>query len=113
MPAIDTQQQRDNAIKGKTLTFIGDANWDLYAQPDGRLWAIPKPDCLGCHMSPFGDRHHVKRLMDKGYFTSTPTDAGLALMEGLYTRLVTDSKGKRFGILGFDIPDGLRTAFAA
>ena len=113
MPAINTQQQRDNAIKGKTLVFIGDANWDLYAQPDGRLWAIPKPDCLGCYMSPFGDRDHVKRLIDKGHFNSTPTDAGLALMEGLYTRLMTDSKGKRFGFLDFSIPDDLRTAFAA
>ena len=104
MPAIHTAAERNAAIQGKTLVFIGTANWDTYAQPDGRLWAIPKADCLGCHMSPFGDRHHILKLMRKGAFDDAPTAAGLALMEGLYSQIITPPNGKAWAMLAFSTP---------
>lgn len=101
MPAINTLAERNSAIKGKTKVFTGTANWDIYAEPNGRLWAIPKADRLGCHMSPYGDRDHILRLMRKGYFTDIPTDAGLALMEGLYSQTITPDNGAPWHLLKF------------
>lgn len=69
------------------LAFIGSANWDLYVNDKGRIKAIPKPDKQDCGSCEFGDKWHIKRLMQQGYFNDTPTDAGLELMEGLHTIL--------------------------
>lgn len=66
------------------LAFIGTANWDIYANDDGQLSAIAKPG-NSAGSSHFGDRDHIKRLMDQGYFTGTATEHGLELMHGLHT----------------------------
>ena len=71
------------------LAFIGNSNWDIYTDDNGRLSSIPKPgnDASSSH---FGDKHHILKLMRQGYFNDTATDAGLELMEGLHTRIFPD-----------------------
>lgn len=67
--------------------FIGTANWDIFLHKDsGSLSAIPKPG-NSASKSGYGDKHHVKKLMEEGYFADTPTEAGLELLEGLYSVL--------------------------
>lgn len=75
------------------LAFVGTSNWDIYDDGNGRLSAIAKPGS-GASNSHYGDRDHIKRLMDHGYFNDTPTEYGLELMEGLHTRVLTN--GVRF-----------------
>lgn len=88
-----------------TKVFIGDANWDIYADDNGKLYSIGKAERRGsdgANMDTwFGDRDHIRRLIDKGYFNDTPTDAGLELLSGLHSSIVTPSKGKPFHILRF------------
>lgn len=69
------------------LAFIGTANWDIYDNGNGQLSAIAKPGNSAGN-SHYGDRNHIKRLMDMGYFTGTATEHGLELMNGLHTRLM-------------------------
>jgi hypothetical protein len=83
------------------LAFIGSAHWDLWVDLKGKLWAIPKPTISGCKASHFGDKHHIKRLMERGYFNDVPTDAGLALLEGLHNRVIHPGTPKSFAFLGF------------
>tara|TARA_B100000749_G_C18436960_1_gene470489 strand:- start:865 stop:1188 length:324 start_codon:yes stop_codon:yes gene_type:complete len=96
--------QRKAAIADKTLVFIGDANWDIYADSDNKLWSIPKPECPSAEMTPFGDRDHVRRLMDAGHFNDIPTDAGLALMRGLHSKIFTPPNQKPWAMLRFVHP---------
>jgi hypothetical protein len=86
---------------GLTLAFIGEANWDLWVGKCGNLTAIPKPEITGCKSSGFGDKHHIKRLMHKGYFNDVATEVGLELLSGLHNRLITPERGKPFAILSF------------
>lgn len=79
---------RNQAPKERQLAFIGSANWDIYLGFDGNLWAVPKPEHPDCHETYFGNRDHIKKLMANGWFDDEPTEVGLALMEGLQSRLL-------------------------
>lgn len=69
------------------LAFVGTCNWDLYLNQTGSLYAIPKPNApKDCRSTWFGDKNHVRNLMQELYFDDTPTDIGLALLEGLSSR---------------------------
>lgn len=83
------------------LAFVGTSNWDIWVEPKGVLWAVPKPDKSGCKTSYFGDKHHIKRLMQQGYFDYQPTEAGLELLVGLQNRLIQPDNGKHFALLCF------------
>lgn len=80
---------------------IGTANWDLYADNQGRVFAIAKTGS-GASSCYFGDRVHIRRLINRGIFDHIFTEYGLQFMQGLYSRVVTDSKGNTFGLLSFD-----------
>lgn len=86
---------------GGQLAFVGDANWDLWVDNDGRLSSIPKPEITGCKSSGFGDKYHIKRLMSKGYFRCVPNEVGLELMSGLHSKIITPENGKPFVMLSF------------
>lgn len=98
---IETPEARLAAIGDMTVVFVGTANWDIYKDNHDRLWAIPKPECLGCYTSGYGDKHRIRTLMSKGYFSYTPTAAGLELMQGLCSRLMTDARGNPWHRLAF------------
>lgn len=87
-----------------TLVFIGDANWDIYADDKGQLRAVPKPENPDCHETHFGDRNHIRRLMQQGYFNDEPTEAGLELMSGLHTRFYRMGTEKQWHALEFTHP---------
>lgn len=74
----------------RQLAFIGDANWDIYVDSKEHLWAVPKPECPDCIETTFGDKKHVLKLMANGWFTDTPTEVGLKLLEGLRSKLLPD-----------------------
>lgn len=88
-----------------TKVFIGDANWDIYANNEGKLYSIGKAERRGTDArnmdTMYGDRNHVRRLIDRGYFDSTPTEAGLELMSGLQSVIIKPSRGKPFHMLRF------------
>ena len=69
------------------LAFIGSSNWDIWDAGNGRLVAIPKNgnDASGSH---FGDRHHIKRLINNGFFNDVATDHGLEIMHGIHTKIL-------------------------
>lgn len=90
------------ATKKLRLAFIGDANWDIYADENDSLYSIPKQDaCPSCQASCFGDKEHIRRLMSSGYFSDQPTEAGLELLEGLHSKCFTSLSGKKFYLLKF------------
>ena len=96
-----TTPNKDFNVNPSNLVAIGTANWDLYAVGDsGKLVSIPKPgnDASASH---FGDRHHVKKLISNGWFTSRLTDFGFEYLNlnGLHSRLITPRNGKTFGLL--------------
>jgi len=86
-----------------TLAFIGDSNWDIYVDANDKLYAVGKEECRGkdgSNMdSHFGDKEHVKRLMQKGYFNDEPTEAGLSLMSGLCSMQYRPTNSKPFTTL--------------
>jgi len=88
-----------------TKAFIGDANWDIYVDEKGALYSVAKPECRGengYNMDTFfGDKHHIRRLMAKGYFTCKPTDAGLGILSGLCSVIYTPENSAPFSILQF------------
>jgi hypothetical protein len=87
------------------LAFIGDSNWDIYANADGKLFSVGKPERRGTDGrnmdTHYGDKYHIRRLMDKGYFDGIPTEVGLELMSGLHCLKHNPSKGKPFTMLVF------------
>lgn len=99
---VDCKFNMSNLIK----VFIGDANWDIYADSEGKLYSIGKPERRGTDAAKmdtmFGDREHVRRLIDRGHFSSIPTEAGLELMSGLNSAIITPARGKPFHILRFE-----------
>jgi hypothetical protein len=76
--------------------------WDLYLMPNNpsKLMALPteKGRLGGCRESFFGDREHLRTLMNEGYWKhwETFTERGLEFMEGL-------ACGLRAGRLRFDL----------
>ena len=76
------------------------SNWDIYINDHGTAISIAKkPSCVSTH---FGDVNYIKRLMTCGYWTNEMnhiTDHGRACFTGLYSQLMTDSKGRKFSIL--------------
>lgn len=71
----------------KKLIFIGGQhdNWDLYADSNGKVWAVPKPTaCPSTKTCFYGDRNHLLRLMREGHDLGQATEAGLEFMSGLF-----------------------------
>ena len=70
------------------LARVGNANWDLYVDDNGRFHAVAKPG-TGASDSPFGSRDHVLKLMrdypDHDYFTGW-TEAGREALAGAFSR---------------------------
>jgi len=105
--AVNTLPKKDYKfdMSKLSLAFIGDANWDLYADDAGRLYSVGKPERRGADGykmdTHFGDKNHIRRLMDKGYFNDEPTEVGLELMSGLHSKMIKPSKGAPFVMLGF------------
>tara|TARA_R110000851_G_scaffold72413_4_gene160447 strand:+ start:407 stop:712 length:306 start_codon:yes stop_codon:yes gene_type:complete len=98
---ITTLEERLEVIGNKRMAFVGSCNWDTFVDDNKKLWSVPKPNCLGCHFTSFGDKDHVRRLMSKGYHSDQVTEYGLELMEGLRCRLMVDGEGKRWAMLAF------------
>ncbi|OEE38294.1 hypothetical protein A1QO_02635 [Vibrio genomosp. F10 str. ZF-129] len=74
--------------------FIGTANWNLYADSEGTVFSIPKPDsCPSVKQSWFGNKDHLLRLMrESGTETlGQVTEDGLEFINGLYHRLMPSS----------------------
>mgnify|MGYP003641651065 FL=1 len=88
-----------------TKVFVGDSNWDIYSDDSGTLYSIGKPERRGVDAANmdtfFGNKSHIKRLIDNGHFSSVPTEAGLELMSGLHSVMCTPPRGKQFHILRF------------
>ncbi|EOW9160819.1 hypothetical protein ACN1T8_001371 [Vibrio cholerae] len=85
------------------LAFVGSANWDIYINQDGKASSIAK-NGSGAQSSHFGDKRHIVRLIDNGYFDGDLagiTEYGRECFSGLYSLLLTDSKGKSFHILSW------------
>ncbi|ELP5729208.1 hypothetical protein QTV44_002474 [Vibrio vulnificus] len=81
----------------QTLIFIGTANWDLYLDNDGYVWSVPKPTaCPSCKTSYFGDKHHLRKLMQSGNDLGTITEHGREYLSGLYTQLMDGWHWLRF-----------------
>lgn len=81
------------------LAFVGTSNWDLYVDEKSRLWSIPKPEINGCESSAYGDKFHIKYLMQTWGFDGKPTEVGLKLLSGLHSIIlnpapVTSSKAR-------------------
>lgn len=86
------------------LAFIGDANWDIYSDENGSLWAIAKSECPGAADAYFGDKDHIKRLINEGSFSyKEVTDAGLELLSGLGHRFITPEHGAPWPLLTFHV----------
>lgn len=56
-------------------------NWDIYADNNGHLYSIARPNS-GASSTHFGDCDHVKHLIRKGHFHDTLTQYGRQMMEG-------------------------------
>lgn len=67
------------AIGGKKENDFCD-NWDIYANKEGTLYSIARPNS-GCGNSYFGDKNHIKRLIKQGLFSDTLTEYGRQIME--------------------------------
>lgn len=95
------QQIKDRNLK---VCFKGEKHgWHLCSDESGKLYCI-SVDGNKSGNSGFGDRHHIKRLMSKGYFSrdlELITEHGLELMTGIYSQLMITSKGKKWSMLGF------------
>jgi hypothetical protein len=69
-----------------------DSNWDIFLDGNGKLWSEPNKLGMarGCAGSFYGDREHVRRLMNsypsESWFKGW-TDAGLEYMAGLASTL--------------------------
>ncbi len=75
-------------LKNKNLRKVieGDSSWNIFADENDKLWAIPKPDsCKSTQSSTFGDKKHILKLMREGNNIGVFTEAGLELMSGLTT----------------------------
>lgn len=90
------------------ICYTKTSNWDLKLTQEGMLMAIPTDEALkkGAKSSYFGDKHHVRKLMDQGYFEPNDhifTEEGLELFSGLNSNLIYDDNGKfKFSILRFN-----------
>ena len=76
------------------------SNWLLFADDDGSIWSIAKPEKLGCQNSFFGDVKHLIKLYNQGclrfdYFT----DYGISLLSGLHCVKYTPENNKPFVIV--------------
>lgn len=80
------------------------SNWDIFANEEGRLFAVAK-EGSGAETSHMGDKNHIVRLMSRGWFDlyrSTFTEAGLELFSGLTTRLIfNEDQTLNFGLCRF------------
>jgi hypothetical protein len=85
--------------------FVGDSNWDIYADEDGKLYSVGKAELRGsdgANMDTFyGDKNHIRRLMDRGYFSYPPTEVGLKLLSGLCSVMFTPENSRAFVMLKF------------
>lgn len=76
-------------LKGYKLAFTGTANWDIWANDEGKCIALAKLNS-GASDSHFGDLNHIRRLIAQGYFDGTPTEYGLTLLSGMYTAILSN-----------------------
>ncbi|WVX87500.1 hypothetical protein EniLVp02_0161 [Vibrio phage EniLVp02] len=82
-----------------------DSPWDIYVSDEGRLFSVPTRD--GYMMSSFGDRNHIKRLMNQGYWdwdNYKITEAGLSVMKGLCCHIYIGSPTSPFYRFGVSEP---------
>lgn len=70
------------AIGGRLKNNFSD-NWDIYTDQKGTLYSIPRKCAGSCQGTYFGDVHHIKNLMRKGYFRDTLTPRGFEMMKGV------------------------------
>lgn len=88
-----------------TICFTGEKHgWHICSNERDNTLCCISVDGNEKGNSGFGDKHHIKRLMSKGYFDARQeniTEKGLELMSGLYSQLMVDSKGKKWHMLGF------------
>lgn len=90
------------------LLFVGDSNWDLYLSDDNStIWSISKDGNVKGN-SCFGDKHHIKRLMDKykgkavDFIDShQPTELALEHFSGMASHLITPERSEPFWLLRF------------
>ena len=76
------------------------SNWDIYLNSEGRALSIAK--VRGCESTFFGDIHHIHKLMANNLFNSEIkhiTEYGRECLQGMYSKLFTDSKGSQFSIV--------------
>lgn len=98
---IHPARKRLNSL---TLAFVGEANWDIYVDSNEKLWAMAKPECPGAEDSYFGDKQHIKRLINEDCFSyKEATEAGLKLLSGLGHRFITPEHGAPWPLLTFDV----------
>lgn len=80
------------------------SNWDIFANKNGSLVAKAK-EGSGAGDSHMGDKHHILRLMQNGWFDLNDkkfTEAGLELFSGLSSKLIFNDDGSvKFGICRF------------
>lgn len=98
MTALDQIKQRNLKI-----CFDGrNTNWYLCSDSRGYVWSISKDGNTEGNTQ-FGDKNHIKRLINFGHFDrlDSITESGRELMSGLYSQLMTDSKGKKFSIIAW------------
>lgn len=78
-------------MTNRQLIFVGDSSWDLYADQNGTVWAVPKPEaCPSTKTCYFGNRSHLLKLMRSGDDLGEITEAGREFLSGLYNRLMGD-----------------------
>lgn len=76
------------------------SNWDIYIDSNGKALSISKRP--SCEDSFFGDTNYIKRLIASKYFNDELahiTEHGRQCLSGMFTKLFTDSRGNRFGVL--------------
>lgn len=70
------------------------SNWDLYVSDDNYFSSIAKVE--GAKDSHFGNKHHIAKLMNDGYFDIDSrefTEAGLEALSGIHSFILFNDDG--------------------
>ncbi len=76
--------------KFKAVAYtVKNSNWDICITHDDKLAAIAKGSASDSH---FGDKNHIKRLMNAGFFDDNAewTEEGLEYMYGIHSALTCE-----------------------
>lgn len=96
IPEVREPNGKRQSVNELKLIVIGDANWDLYANDNGVVWSIPKPQHPDCKSSWYGDKYHLLKLMRRGDTLGKITEDGLEFLSGLHHQLMPDFHWLKF-----------------